>query len=203
MAGGIAEWRHWGAVVTCTRYVVAVVVSGLLSGLTWLILMQEGERKGLMDHNFNQAMGELLPGGGDTARLGLRWTMIFALILAVLYALVEPVLSRADWRRGTWWALVPFLLWGLVLAPLAGSRLTDDPGGVFGIDGGAGSILVGAGSALLSTLVLVRCYSLMRRASWWRPRRIGERREETIEALTAPGSLELSEEGPEERRVGT
>jgi hypothetical protein len=202
VASGIWEWRHWGRVVDVTRYVAAVVVAGGLSGVTWLIVMQEGVRHDWMDHDFNQAMGELLPGSGDPARVGLRWTMIIALGLAILYALVEPVLARPSWRWGLRWAIVPFLLWGLLLAPLAGSRLDDDPGGLFGVDGGWASLLVGAAAAVLSTLVLARCYALMRSPFWWRPRRVEEEREEMIEALTAPGSLELPEERPEERRIG-
>jgi hypothetical protein len=201
--GGISQWRGWPTVVVVARHVVAVVVAGGLSGVVWLIVMQEGVRQGWMDHDFNQAMGELLPGGGDAARIGLRWTMVVAVGLAALYALVEPRLTRGAWRRGLWWAWVPFLLWGLVLAPLAGSRLDDDPGGLFGVDGGASSIFVGAAAAVLTALTLARCYDLMRRSWWWRPRRVEQEREATVEALTTPGSLELPEERPEDRRVGS
>jgi hypothetical protein len=198
----ISEWRGWPRVVVVARYVVAVLVAGGLSGVVWLIVMQEGVRQGWMDHDYNQAMGELLPGTADAARNGLRWTMLVALGLAALYALIEPWLTRGAWRRGIWWALVPFLLWGLVLAPLAGSRLQDDPGGLFGVDGGGTSVLVGAAASVLTALVLARCYDLMRSAWWWRPRKVEEEREAIVEALTAPGSLELPEERPEDRRVG-
>jgi hypothetical protein len=198
----ISEWRGWPTLVLVARHVVAVVVAGGLSGVVWLIVMQEGVRHGWMDHDYNQAVGELLPGGGGVAQNGLRWTMLFALGLAAVYALIEPWLTRGAWWRGIWWALVPFLIWGLVLAPLAGSRLEDDPGGLFGVDGGGKSILVGAAASVLTALTLARCYDLMRSAWWWRPRKVEEEREATVEALTAPGSLELPEERPEDRRVG-
>ena len=191
---------RWDLVWALGRRLAGVIVGGALGALVWLIIMQEGLRHGWTDHDFNDGMGALLGASGDAERTGFRGTLVLGLLLGVVYVLVQPWIARRVWWRGLAFTLVPFVLWGAVFCPLIDSRVAGDPSGLFGSDAGSWTWLVALAASLGYTVVLARVYALMSTAWWWRPR---EREvAETIEAITEPGSLELSEERPEERRVG-
>jgi hypothetical protein len=121
-----------------------------------------------------------------------------------LHGLVITRLVRRSWPvQGLVLGVVTALVLGLVFCGVADARL-DTPTGIFGADAGGITPLVIVLSSLGFGLIGARCYSLVTSASWW------EAREEDVAAtidsiaeLEEPDrSLELPEDGPEERRVG-
>lgn len=191
---------RWDLVWALGRRLAGVVVGGALGALVWLIIMQEGLRHGWTEQNFNADMGLLFSSvDNETIQYnGVKLTLAVSVGLAIVYALLTEAVWRDRWKRGIWFSVVPFLLWGLVYCPYVAGRIEGEPDAPFGLDDGA-TIIVGLVASLGFGLVLARVYGLMRTPGWWRPqhRRLGE----TLQAIETP-SLELPEERPEERRVG-
>ena len=190
------------------RHASGVVLGGLLAAVAWLIVMQEGVLRGWTEHDYLQTIGQVVVGRADNvARAGMRLTLVLAVGIAAIYALVFDRFVRGrGWTRALIFAAVPFLLWGLVLAPFAGGlkdtaageARVEIPGGPFGLDGGGATILIGAVASVVYAFIVARCYRLMRQERWWvaARERPGALAREAIEEIITPGSLEL----PEERR---
>jgi hypothetical protein len=200
-----------GAALSALRHLCAMITAGVVGGVVWLVVMQEGPERDWSDHDFNQIMGQLVVGReDDVARAGFLVTMPAAIVLAALYALIEGRTGRSGLRLPLVFSLAPFLLWGLVLSP--GVTAYKDtaldvarqeiPGGFFGTESGVVAVILAAVASVLFGLAASRVYRLMRTPEWWRSRgdthSVG-----TLDAIIAPkGSLELSEQRPEEGREG-
>jgi hypothetical protein len=210
MTGAALLGPRWAPALWVARRAAGIFTGGALGALLWLIVWNQGIRRSWTDHDFALGLGELA--GGNASRTGLYGTIVAGVGVALLYAALEPWLpARPWWAKGLIFATVPFLLWGLVFCPLVDSireRQLDGsialvPSQPFAADAGGGTIPIAILASIALALLVARCYSLMREPAWWRPR---ERHlEEALEAITerGSGSLELPEEGPKERRVGT
>jgi hypothetical protein len=208
--------RHLAA---AGRFLAAAVIGGIVGGIVFLIMVQGAFRRGYTDLDFNHVLGTLVEGTasettstdealgiiGDTVgKSGLYATCIAAVALMILHGLVITRLVRRHWLvQALPLAVVTFLVVGLLYCGLADSRL-DTPTGLFGADAGGMTPLVLGLSSLGFAVVASRCYSLIEDAGWWVPKH--ESIETALEAVPdvddspAP-SLELAEEGPEQRRV--
>jgi hypothetical protein len=195
------------------RHVAGVVFGGLVGGTVWLVVIQEGPERNWSDHDYNEMMGQVFVNrAGDVAKTGLWATLAIGVALTALYALVvDPLLAKRGARRAALtFAAVPFLLWGLAFAPTvtayrdtaAGVPREPIPGGVFGLDGGAATLVLGLAASFLFALAAARIYRLMCTGTWWRARGRGhELAQEVLEELTSR-SFELPEERREESREG-
>lgn len=178
---------------TAAREFAAIVVGGLMLAMGWLIPFQEAWKKGWTEHEFNAAMGQLVGATGDQIpRQGLIFGVVAALAMTAVHAVACRVLRRHWLVQGAISAVVVFLLWGLVFAPLAGAR-TDVPGGLFAADAGASAVVWAAVSAVIAGLVLGRVYALVREAVWWERKHFDLR--ESIETI-------FTEEKPEKGQTG-
>lgn len=172
------------------RAVLAVVLAGSLSGAAWLMVMQYGHDKGWTTHEVNAAIGQLMGGEGpQVARRGLQATLAAGMVLTVGYALLTRRAARGGPRdhwawRGVAAAAVVFLLWGVVLGPLAASR-TDVPAGLFGLEGGWETILIGAVAAAAAGITMARVQELVVSDEWWQRKHFDLR--ESMEELFTEG----------------
>jgi hypothetical protein len=202
------------------RFVAAVVIGGIVGAIIFLIMVQGSFRKGHTGLDFNHVLGTMVEGSAEEARstdealgvigdtvgqTGLYVTCLAAIALMVVHGLVIVRLVRRPWYvQALPLAVLTFLVIGLVYCPLADSRL-DTPTGLFGVDAGGRTPLVLGLSSLGFAAVAARCFSLVNDARWWAPKHEGL--ETALEAVpdVEPGtaSLELAEDGPEQRRVGT
>lgn len=201
---------------TVARFVVGVLLAGLVGALIFLILVQEGFRRGYTDFDFNHVLGTLVKGTADEARStqdalgivgdtagpsGVYSTIAAAFVIVAGYALVIRVVRRHWLLQGFGLAAVTFLALGLGFGPYADSRL-DTPTGFFGIDAGAATPLVMAVAALGFGITAARVYGLVHDAGWWEPTR--SPMEDVLQMDQGRrGSLELPEEGRQGGRVGT
>lgn len=175
---------------TAGRHVLAVVLAGALSGAAWLVVMQYSHDKGWTTHEANAAIGQLMGGEGpQVARRGFYATLAAGMVLTVGYALLSRRAPR-DGRRGHWaWrglaaGVVVFLLWGVVLGPVAASG-TDVPAGLFGRDGGWETLLIGAVAAAAAGVTMARVYELVVSDEWWQRKHFDLR--ESMEQLFTEG----------------
>lgn len=200
------------------RQVSAVVLAGLMGALTFLIAIEGSFRQGYTDLDYSHVLGTLIEGTSEEARstdafsvvgdtagpAGLYATLLGGLVLAIVHAVAVVPLVRRGWIvRGLAIGAVAALVVGFVFCAVADARL-DTPTGLFGVDAGWFTPVVIVLSSLLCGLVLSRVHSLVASASWWEPKKEDIAAElESIAALEPDGpSLELPEEGPEQRRVG-
>ena len=181
------------------REVTAVVGAGVLGAVAWLIIVQEGENKGLTELDF--ARGLALSVGADgvnrqeVGSTGFYATIVLGVALMALHAILVPRFVRRQW----WWQAVPvglaaFLLWGLAFSPVR-------PSGVLGLEaGGVVSMLVFLVGAAAFAIIGVRVYTLVSRADWWEAKE--DRLEEELDQLAEQQRLlELPEERREEGGV--
>lgn len=201
------------------RTAVAIAVSAVVAALLFLIMIQGTFRQGYTDLDYNHVLGTMVKGTaeeetatnealgvvGDTAGpTGLYATFLAAAMLMLFHSLVITRLVRRSWPlQGLVLGVVTALVVGLVFCGVADSRL-DTPTGLFGADAGGAAPLAIVLSSLGFGLLGARCYSLVTSASWWEPREedVAATIESIAELEERDGSLELPEEGPEERRVG-
>lgn len=197
-------------VARITRAAVATIVSGLVAGICFLIVIQEAERRGHTDLDFNHTLGTIVEGGkaenqttraalgviGDSAGpTGLIWTLLLSIVVMLVYALVIVPLVRRGWIvRGLVLAAATLLALGLIFPPLASQYLADDLG-PFGTDYGTATVISFILSSLVFGIVGARCHDLAASARWWTPRGevLGESLEELDPGPPQPPSLELSE----------
>jgi hypothetical protein len=153
------------------REVLAVLVAGLLTGIAWLIPIQEAAKKGWTDHEFNSALGEMLGATGEgIPRWGLVATLALGVLTAMAHALVSVRAHRHWLVQGLVTGVALFLLWGLVFSPMVERRGIDVPAGVFGAQAGTSALVWVGLSALAAAVMVGRVYSLMRGADWWEPK---------------------------------
>ena len=201
------------------RFAAAAVVSGVVAGAIFLIMVQGSFRRGYTDLDFNHVLGTLVEGTaqettstrealgviGDTVgQTGLLVTLGLAIALMVVHGLVIVRLARRHWLvQALPLAAFTFLMIGLVFCGVADAEL-DTPTGLFGVEAGGATPLVLGLSSLGFGVVGARCYSLIDDVRWWTPKEEGlEKALDTVRELeTTPASLELAEEGPEQRRMG-
>lgn len=186
------------------RHVVGVVVSGVLGAAVWLVVVQEARNLDLTDLDFVRAMALIFEAEGTdrraTGSAGLYLTLGAGVLLVALHALIVPRLSR--FRGRGWWAqAVPlaaaaYLLWGAIMSPTR-------PSGFFGLQaGGITSALSFLAGAAGFAIIAVRAYTLITSERWWEDKE--QDISHSLDAIEArPRSLELPEQGREERRVGS
>jgi hypothetical protein len=203
-AGSYVDARSRERVRWVIRQLLGVVVGGAVGAAVWLVVVQEGRNLDLTDLDFVRAMA--LAFGADgvdrraTGSAGLYLTLSAGALLVLIQAVLLPRVGRL--RDAPWWrqavplGIVGFLLWGVVLSP---SR----PSGFLGLDaGGATSPLVFLAGAAAYAIVGWRCYTLITSGAWWEDKEQDLTRSlDRIEAR--PRSLELTEQGPEQGRVGS
>ena len=203
-----------GRAVRIARWLCAVVVGGILAGVVFLILIQEAQRRGHTSLDFNHTLGTIVLGGdtanetsrsalgiiGDPAApRGLVTSMVLAILMMAVHALVLVPLVRRGWLvQGLALSAITFLAVGLIYPPLASDYL-DEPLGPFGSGFGTSTVVSFAVASLGFGMIGSRCYSLIVSAGWWVPR--GEDLEKALEEvdmggldpLEHPDSLELTE----------
>lgn len=201
------------AILTALRHIAGVVVGGTIGAIVWLVVMQEGAERHWSDHDYNQIVGQVVVDRtGDVAKAGFWATLVLGIVLAAAYSIVvEPLVGRVRRVRAMFlFALVPFLLWGLVLSPgvaaykdtaLDVARETI-PGGAFGLDGGGVTPVLGVVASLLFALAVTRVYRLMCDPKWWHSRGGDHAMAQGVLDELTSRSLELSEERREEGREG-
>jgi len=201
------------------RFVVGAVVAGVVGGAIFLIMVQGSFRRGHTDLDFNHVLGTLVGGGGqettsadeafgvigDSAgETGLFTTLALAVALVIVHGLVITRLVRRHWLvQGLVLGVFTFLMVGIVFCGIADAEL-DTPIGLFGADAAGTTTLVLAMSSLGFGIVAGRCFSLIDDARWWTPKHEGIETaiDRVAELEVERGSLELAEEGPEQRRMG-
>jgi hypothetical protein len=202
------------------RIVAAIVVSGVVGAVLFLIMTEGSFRQGYTDFEYSHVLGTAISEAaeepsrstepfavvGDTAGpLGLDATVIAAIVLMAFHALVIDRLVRRHWAiQGLVLGAVTALVVGLVFCGIADARL-DTPIGLFGADADGMAPVVLVLSSLAFGLVGARCYSLIASPSWWVPREedVAAQVEIITEIVAEDDSLELAEEGSEKGRVGT
>lgn len=150
------------------RRVAAVLLAGILGAAAWLIVAQESVKQGYTSHGVNDGMGVLLGGEGeDMRRLGLLGTAVAGVALALLHGLAARYPPRHWARRGVVTGVVLFLVWGLVFGPLVAGSAVDVPAGLFGREGGAGTVPCIAVASLTAGMVIARIHDLVAGRDWW------------------------------------
>jgi hypothetical protein len=205
-------------VTAVVRRVTAVAVGAAMGALAFLVMIQGSFHEGYTDLDFNHVLGTMIRGSaeeqrggdafgvvGDTAGpTGLYATLLGAGVLLLIHALVIVPLVRRHWVvRGLVLGAVTALVVGVGFCAVADARF-DTPVGIFGVDAGGFTPVVIVLCSLGFGLVASRCFSLISSPEWW------EVREEDVEAViesvaelepAGASSLELAEQGGEERRV--
>lgn len=207
-----------GRLVRAARVTCAVVFGGLVAGVAFLILIQEAERRGHTELDFNHTLGTIVLGGepasettraalgviGDPAApRGLLTTMILAVVMMAVHAAAVVPLVRRGWLiQGLVLGAVTFLAVGLIYPPLASDHL-DQSLGPFGSGFGTSTVVAFAVASLGYGIAGSRCYSLIVSAPWWVPR--GDDLETALQEVDLGGlpSLELPEERREDGGVRT
>ncbi|MBI2684379.1 MAG: hypothetical protein HYX33_03145 [Actinobacteria bacterium] len=193
MSGGTEFWsgRTGGAL----RYVASLPAAAIVGTLVWLIVMQEGETRGWTKHNDVVALGRVFGANPDGApKRGFVVTFVAFFLVAAVVSALSRRLPRGTGIAAAVVAPVPFLVWGLVVGPIAANRAPEIPSGLFALDGGVVNPVLAAIASYLASLVLVRTLRVMESAEWWRPGR-GPERGLGVDVA----SLELPEERGEER----
>ena len=126
------------------RVAFAIIGSGIVAGIAFLILIQEAERRGHTDLDFNHTLGNIVEGAqtqdattssalgviGDTAApTGLVAAIVLSGVLMAVHGLVIVPLVRRGWFvQGLVLAVVTFLAVGLIYPPLASEHLEEPLG---------------------------------------------------------------------------
>ncbi|MGD9696383.1 MAG: hypothetical protein AB7V42_12085 [Thermoleophilia bacterium] len=205
------------------RLATSCVVSGVTAAVAFLVMIEGSARKGHTDLDFNHTLGLIVKGDATTAGTshdalgvvgdtlgpaGLYATFACAAILVLVHALFIAPFVRRHWllQAVPLW-LFTFLLMSLVFAPIADAKV-DQPVGLFGADAGGITPVVWLLCTLAFAVIVARCHSLISDTAWWEPQEIGlEAALEEVTGITGapaldvPSSLELPEQGPEQRRV--
>ena len=193
------------------RGVAGVLIGGIITALTFLIMVQGSFRQGIMDFDWGHVLGTSIHGSaeettggqaldviGDTAGPdALYATLIAGVVLLAFHALVVVRFVRKPWPvQGLVLGVVAFLAIGFIYMPYVDANL-DTPIGLWGSDQGSWTPVVLGLSALGACQLGARVYDLASRPSWWQSQEITI--DETLESLTGvdTASLELPEKGAE------
>jgi hypothetical protein len=187
------------------REVLAIILGGLIGALCFLIVAQEGFKKGYFDLDTNSGVGLLIGAvAEDVPRRGFLAVLVIGIGLAVVQRGVSAALrGRPLVVRMLPLAVVVLLLWGLVFCPLLDRNHPEVAAGVFGSDVGGGAVPLMAAAALVFALVLERVSGFVRDLAWWEPKHFDLR--ESLEEIFIENdgandpSLELAEKGLEDR----
>jgi hypothetical protein len=159
----------WEGIARVGRALCGFAVASALATLAWIFVLQEGLERGITRYDYVRGLGEVagtIP--EDASRTGFALTFALMAGVATLLVACIEVAGRRTWRFALWFSIVPFVLWGAVLAPLTGARSEAIPGGAFGVDGGWATPLVGAAGSVVVAILLWRVYTLMSGRAWWR-----------------------------------
>lgn len=164
------------------RMLAAVVISGAVAALTFLLMIQGAANRGYTDLRFNRGLGEAVGArgretrsdealgiiGDPTGPRGFYASIVAGILLLAVHGLVIDRIARRPWyvEAIPLWILT-YLLLALVYGPLVDSRASDVPGGLFFAEASSGTPWVVLACALGFALVGSRCYSLIRGARWW------------------------------------
>lgn len=181
------------------RWCAAVVLSGLVAGVVFLVMVEGSQHKGFTDITFNHSMGVLIGGEGTQARTdvalgvagdtaaptGLLWCALLAVALMALYGL-----TIHRWLRRPWYvtavplAVALFLLVSLVYFPLIDANVADVSVSPFGVGGGGITPVVYLIASFGFAYMACRVFTLAVDPRWWEVRG-----PDTEEALTQIGSI--------------
>lgn len=203
-------------VPTVARWLVAAATSGVLAGVTFLIMAQGAYRHGYTRFDFAHNLGTAIDGTavqqsysgsalgviGDTAGPTALYATLagFAVIMLVYLLVVARFVRGPWWRRGLALGVLNAIVLGVVYVPYVSAHVNAAIGPWGASQGGMAPvvlILSGFGAAMVGA----RCCDLAASERWWEPR--GVTIDETLEQLTGvdTASLELAEEGGEQGGV--
>ncbi len=187
------------------REVLAVILGGLIGALCFLIVAQEGFKKGYFDLDTNAGVGLSIGAvAEDVPRRGFLAVLAIGIGLAVVQRGVCAAMGgRPLMVRMLPLAVLVLLLWGLVFCPLLDRNHPQVEAGLFGSDAGGGAVPVMAVATLVFALVVERVSGFVRDLAWWEPKHLDLR--ESLEEIFIENdganhpSLELAEKGPDDR----
>lgn len=189
--------------VTVARWCAGVVMSGLVAGVVFLVMVEGSQHKGFTDIRFNHSLGVLIGGEGTEARTdaalgvagdtaaptGLAWFALFAVAVMAIYGLtVHRWLKRPWYVNAVPLGLFVFLLVSLVYFPLIDANLSEVSVGLFGVGGGGITPVVYLISSFGFAYMATRVFSLAVEPWWWE-----DRGPDAEQALTQIGSQPVTE----------
>jgi len=164
--------------VRVVRLVTAVIMAGVMGAIFWLAIMQEGNAGRIFNHRWSQhdfpdGLGAAL-GAKEHARVGLVATIVVAIGVTIVFALIERFLPGRGWVKGISFGGLIYLAWGLLYAPLINSHQVlqgDDfaylPDTVFATRSGWWTVVSAAGASIVAGIVIARVLQLVRGPEWW------------------------------------
>lgn len=212
------------------RWCVAVVLSGVVAGVVFLIMAEGSQHKGFTAITFNHSLGVLVGGEGTQARTdaalgvagdtaaptGLLWCAFLAIVVMAVYGLtIHRWLKRPWYVTAVPLGLLMFLLVSLVYFPLVDANVPEVSVGAFGVGGGGITPVVYLISSFGFAYMATRVFTLALDPAWWEVKasdteaalsQIGSGRPagDPTSAQEAPGpSLELSEQGTDDGDMRT
>lgn len=184
---------------TVGRWCAGVVLSGLVAGVVFLVMVEGSQHKGFTDITFNHSLGVLIGGeatqartdvalgvAGDTAApTGLLWCAFLAIAVMAVYGLtIHRWLKRPWYVTAVPLGLLVFLLVSLVYFPLVDAKVPEVSVGAFGVGGGGITPVVYLISSFGFAYMATRAFTLAVDPAWWEARG-----PDTEEALTQIGGL--------------
>lgn len=196
------------------RWAVAVVLSALAGGVTFLTVVGWAEGRGATDLDFNHSLGVLIGGEGTQARTdaalgvsgdtaaptGLAWFALFAVVVMAVYGLTVHRLRRPWYVQAIPLALGVFVLVMLVALPLIDAGVDEVAVGAFGLDAGGATPLVFAAASLAFAILAARVFSLAVTAEWWRIKEV--RTEDALAEIEGMETLSVEPVAPDRPRGG-
>lgn len=201
------------AVAHAARWVTAIALAAIIGACSWLAIIEEGHGGHILgttwtSHDFPEGLGNALGATENLSRMGLWGTLGIAVVMVILFAVLEPWLPGREWRKGFSFAPILFLLWGLVFCPLVDAKqvLTESgefvylPSGLFASNSSSGTIASAIVASIVSALAMARILQLVRTPEWWKPNKVDRTMivDPQTEAL-----LELPEERPDKSNERT
>lgn len=196
------------------RWAVAVVLSAVVGGLTFLIVVGWGEGRGATDLDFNHSLGVLIGGEGTRARAdsalgvsgdtaaptGLAWFALFSVVVMAVYGLTVHRLRRPWYIQALPLAVGVFALVMFVALPLIDAGVDDVAIGALGLDAGTATPLVFAAGSLAFAILAARVFSLAATTEWWRVKEV--RTEDALAQIEGMETLSAEPLDPDRPRGG-
>lgn len=164
------------------RWCVGVVMSGLVAGVVFLVMVEGSQHKGFTDITFNHSLGVLIGGEGTQARTdaalgvagdtaaptGLAWFAFFAVATMAVYGLtIHRWLKRPWYVTAVPLGFLVFLFVSLVYFPLIDANVPEVSVGLFGVGGGGITPVVYLISSFGFAYMATRAFSLAVQPWWW------------------------------------